>query len=345
MKIDKLRELVLVLVSIVLIVFLIKYLKIFKYLKNLFVILIPLFIGFIYAWMFRPLLSKMEKLINRNCSCIVLFLVIILLFSLVIYCLVPMFYREIMELVEMFPIYFSKIEVKVESIGLKGSLDKIVSFIVNNVPSYLLSMVSCIFKYIGVVIIGLILGLYISMDYEKIVKTIYDFIPKKYKCFVINISQEVSDAVRKCVNGTLLVALFVLILDSVGFLVIGLDSAIMLGIICGITDLIPYVGPYIGGIIAVLVGFTESKFLGIVTLIIVFVVQSIENYVLQPIIMSKSIKISPVLVIVGLLIFGNLFGIVGMIFATPILAIIKVFVCKLDNVIRRCKKDILDFKY
>ena len=158
MKIDKLKELVLVLVSIVLIVFLIKYLKIFKYLKNLFVILIPLFIGFIYAWMFRPLLSKMEKLINRNCSCIILFLVIILLFSLVIYCLVPMFYREIMELVEMFPIYFSKIEVKVESIGLKGSLDKIVSFIVNNVPSYLLSMVSCIFKYIGVVIIGLILG-------------------------------------------------------------------------------------------------------------------------------------------------------------------------------------------
>lgn len=345
MRIDKLKELVLLLVSIILIVFLIKYLNVFKYLKMIFVIMIPLFIGFIYAWIFNPLIDKLSEKINRNCSCVLLFLIIILLFSLFIYFLVPMFYKECMEFIEIIPKYFEKLKVRVNDLGFKNIFDNMISFVGDKLPLYFVNFVSNIFRYVGVTVIGLILGLYISIDYERIVKAIYDLIPKKYKCLVINLSQEVSGAVRKCVNGTLLVALFVFILDSVGFIIIGLDSAILLGIICGITDLIPYVGPYIGGIVAVLVGFTESKFLGIITLIIVFVVQSIENYVLQPIIMSKSIKISPILVIISLLLFGRIFGIVGMIFATPILAIIKVLLCKIDNVIKRCKKDKLDFKY
>ena len=66
------------------------------------------------------------------------------------------------------------------------------------------------------------------------------------------------------------------------------------------------------------------------------IVQSIENYVLQPIVMSKSIKISPILIIIGLLVFGNLFGVLGMILATPILAIIKVFVEYLKKARNKC---------
>lgn len=66
------------------------------------------------------------------------------------------------------------------------------------------------------------------------------------------------------------------------------------------------------------------------------IVQSIENYVLQPIVMSKSIKISPILIIIGLLVFGNLFGVLGMILATPILAIIKVFIEYLKKARNKC---------
>ena len=112
----------------------------------------------------------------------------------------------------------------------------------------------------------------------------------------------------------------------------------LLGMICGVTDLIPYVGPYIGGGVAVLVGFTESKRLGILCLIVCLVVQVIESYVLQPMVMSKSIKISPVLIIVGLLLFGRMFGVFGMIMATPILAMGKVVVTHLGPVLRKCGK-------
>lgn len=338
MKRDKLKELVLILVAVILVVFLIKYLNIFKYLGSLFTVLIPLFIGFVYAWIFNPLIVKLNKKVNRNIICIFLFLLFILLFSMFIYYLVPMFYKEIMEFIELLPGVLSKIEIKVETIGLRDMLDKLISFVVNSLPNYFISFVKGTFKYVGVIVIGLILGLYMSFDYERIVSYVYGIVPKKYKCVVINLSQDVSSTVRRCVNGTLLVAGSVFILDSICFMFIKLDNAILLGMICGITDLIPYVGPYIGGAIAVLVGFTESKRLGIMCLIICLVVQCIENYVLQPIIMSKSIKMSPILIIVGLLVFGKFLGIFGMIMATPILAMLKVILTHVEPVLRRCRK-------
>ncbi len=338
MKIKKIKELVLILVAIILVVFLIKYLNIFKYLGIILTVLIPLFIGFIYAWIFNPLIVKFSKKVNRNIVSILLFIVFVFLFSLFIYYLVPMFYKEIMEFIELLPSVLSKIEVKVESIGLRDMLDKLISFVMNRLPDYFISFVKGTFKYVGVIVIGLILGLYISFDYERIVSNMYGIVPKKYKCVVINLSQDVSNTVRRCVNGTLLVALFVFILDSICFLIIGIDNALLLGMICGVTDLIPYVGPYIGGAIAVLVGFTESKKLGILCLIVCLVVQMIESYVLQPVVMSKSIKISPVLIIVGLLLFGKILGIFGMILATPILAMIKVIVTHLEPVLRKCRK-------
>jgi predicted PurR-regulated permease PerM len=247
-----------------------------------------------------------------------------------------MFYKEIMEFINLLPNLLSKIEIKVESIGLQDMLDKLILFVVNSLPNYFISFVKSTFKYVGVIVIGLILGLYISFDYKKIVNNIYSIVPRKYKCVFINLSQDVSSTVRKCVNGTLLVALFVFILDSISFFVIGLDNSLLLGIICGITDLIPYVGPYIGGLIAVLVGFTESKKLGILCLIICLIVQMIESYVLQPVVMSKSIKISPVLILVGLLMFGKFFGVFGMVLATPILAMGKVVGTHLGPVLRKC---------
>ncbi len=338
MKLEKLKEIVLFLIAIILVVFIVKYLKIIPYLKLILEILIPLFVGFIYAWLVNPLVNKLSKGYKRNFICVALFLFIIIIILLFFYLLIPTIYKEISELSDILPSFFGILVGKIKTWGLRVYLDKILAFFMDNLPLYLVSLVKGLFKYLGITLIGLILGLYISMDYEKIVTMINDIIPKKYKCVFINLTQEVSMEVRKCVNGTLLVAFCVFVMDTILFMIVGLDASLLLGILCGITDLIPYIGPYIGSILAVYVGFTESKMLGIITIIICVIVQSIENYVLQPIVMSKSIKISPVLIILGLLLFGNLFGIVGMILATPIIAIIKVCVEHLQRAIKKCKE-------
>lgn len=338
MKLDKLKELVLFLVAIILSVFIIKYLKIFTYLKLILGILVPLFVGFIYAWLLNPLINKLSKGHKRNFICIALFLVIITIILLFFYLLIPTIYKEISELSDILPSFFEIIGRKINNLGLREYIDRGLAFLVDKIPLYLVNLVKGLFKYLGITLVGLILGLYISMDYEKIVKMIDELVPQKFKCIYTNLTKDVSTEVRKCVNGTLLVAFCVFVMDSILFMIVGLDASLLLGILCGITDLIPYIGPYIGGILAVCVGFTESRMLGIVTIIICVIVQSIENYILQPIVMSKSIKISPVLIIIGLLLFGNLFGIVGMILATPIIAIIKVCLEHLKLAINKCKE-------
>lgn len=334
----KLKEIVLFLLAIILIVFIVRYTKILSFVKKILIILIPVFIGFVYAWLLNPLIKKLDKKNKRGIISVLVFLGVILIIGVFLYFLIPVFYQEIAELIEILPELFGKIEDKINNMGFKDCLDNILTFLVNNVPLYLVNFVKSLFKYLGVIGIGLILGLYMSIDYEKIVKKIYDIVPKKHKCVVINLSQEVSEEVRKCVNGTLFVAFCVFVMDSLCFWLIGLDAPLLFGALCGITDLIPYIGPYIGGIAAVCVGFTESKLVGILTIILCVVVQSIENYVLQPIVMSKSIKISPVLIIIGLLVFGNLFGVVGMILATPCVAIIKVIAEHISGVLEKCKE-------
>ena len=337
-KLNRLRELVLILVSIILFIFIIKYLKLVHFISTLCKILTPVLIGFIYAWLVSPFISRLSKKYKRSVVSVCLFLVIILLVGLFLYFLIPTIYEEIHEVVDLLPSFFDMINNKISKIGLDGSIEKIGDYLFINLPVFLVDMVKCIFKYLGVFVVGLILGLYMSMEYEKMVSFIYRCIPKKIKCVFIELSQKVSCEVRKCVNGTLLVAFLVFIMDTICFLILKLEAPILLGMLCGITDLIPYVGPYIGGGVAVLVGFTESKTLGIITIVCCFAVQSIENYVLQPIVMSKSIKISPILVIIGLLIFGNLFGIFGMILATPIVAILKVIVEHFYESLEKCKK-------
>lgn len=141
---------------------------------------------------------------------------------------------------------------------------------------------------------------------------------------VASLVEKIGFEVRKCVNGTLLVACMVFVCDTIGFSIIGLKSALLFGLFCGITDLIPYIGPYLGTAVATVVGLTQSPLIGLGVFIIACVVQLVESYVLQPIVMSKATNLHPVIIICGLLIFGHFFGIVGMILATPIMSVIKV---------------------
>ena len=112
---------------------------------------------------------------------------------------------------------------------------------------------------------------------------------------------------------------------------IGLNAPVLFAVFCVVTNIIPYVGPYIGGIPAILVGFTQSPLIG--TLILVFIVatQSIEGNFLHPIIMGRKMDLHPVTIVISLLIFEHFFGIMGMVVATPVVAVLKVIYVFLDE--------------
>ena len=104
----------------------------------------------------------------------------------------------------------------------------------------------------------------------------------------------------------------VFITQSIGLTIAGLEAPILFALFCAVTDIIPYFGPYIGGIPAVLVGFSMSPMTGICVLVAIIIAQFLESNFLQPLVMGKTMKLHPVTIMIGLLIFGHFFGILGM---------------------------------
>jgi predicted PurR-regulated permease PerM len=155
---------------------------------------------------------------------------------------------------------------------------------------------------------------------------------------VRDIFNEVNTAFRRFINGALADSTLVFIVSSIAFAIAGLKAPLLFGLFCGITNIIPYAGPYIGGAPAVIVAFSQSTSIGIFVLIALIIIQTLEGNFIQPLIMSKSARLHPVTVIIGLLIFGHFFGIIGMAISTPVIGACKALFLFFDE-----KYHILDY--
>ena len=173
-------------------------------------------------------------------------------------------------------------------------------------------------------ILGLMIGFYMLFDFNKINDFIEENIPKRWKHGYKDLSKRLNDSLRDYLQGLFLVMLLVFITQSIGLTLAGLEAPLIFALFCALTDVIPYFGPYIGAIPAIIVGFTISPFVGLGCIISILVVQALENNFYQPLIMGHTMKLHPVTIMLGLLIFQHFFGIVGMIVATPVIACAKV---------------------
>lgn len=302
----------------------------------------PLFIGFIVAWIFNPIVKRLEqKGLPRIIGSLLVYSILIIFLTVFIRILVPTIYNQLNELLSNLPEIFTGIESYANNLldslsNLKGfdlsslkvnvieTMNHFFTSFTTNLPTMMFDFVTSFFSSLLTIGFGLIIGLYMLFDFDSINHHLLNLFPKKNRFEISLLISNISTEVRKSVNGTLLVATAVFIGDSIGFALIGLQAPLLFGFFCGLTDLIPYIGPYIGGAAAVLIGFSQSSIIGIMTLIVAVIVQLLENFVLQPVIMSKTTKLHPVTIILGLLIFEHFFGIVGMILATPCIALAKV---------------------
>ena len=174
---------------------------------------------------------------------------------------------------------------------------------------------------------------------DENVENLYLLIPKKYREETRRLLYSLNIPLKKFVQGALLDCSVIFVINAIGFSIIGLKAPLLFALFCAITNVIPYVGPYIGGAPAVIIGLTQSTSIGIIVLIFIVIVQALEGNLLQPLIMSKTTKLSPIVIILGLLVFGHFFGIWGMVLSTPILGVLKELLNFFDE-----KYDFLNFK-
>lgn len=341
-KILHLFYIVMIIAIVLIVTIILREWGVIGFLLSVLKVLSPLFIGFIIAWILNPLVKKMEsKGIPRIIGSLIIYGVFVIILLIFIRILIPTFYTQLNELLTNLPEIFAGVETYINNffdnlsnvknfdlssvkINIMETMNNLLTEFTTSLPTSIINLIGTLFSSLLTIGFGLIIGLYMLFDFDSINRHLLNLFPKKNRFEISLLITNISTEVRKSVNGTLLVASMVFVGDSIGFAIIGLQAPLLFGFFCGLTDLIPYVGPYIGGAAAVIIGFSQSSITGVMTLIIVVVIQLIENFILQPIVMSKTMKLHPVTIIVGLLIFEHFFGIIGMILATPCIALAKV---------------------
>lgn len=338
-----------VIAAILLSTYLIKEWKLLEIIKEFLIVISPIFIGFLIAWLFEPLVTKMQKRkMPRVLACIIVYAAIIGLLFLIVYLFIPSLISEVKDFVKVAPDIYDDLSnfalniIKrfdtndyVNIAALKKELTRWLSdfglSIASDLPKYILSIGKALISGGINLVLGLMVGFYLLYDFNKVNDFIFNLLPESIKYGYKDLTNRINTSLRSYVQGVLLVMFLVFITQSIGLTIAGLEAPILFALFCAVTDIIPYFGPYIGGIPAVIVGFTMSPITGICVLISIVIVQLLENNFYQPLIMGHTMKLHPVTIMIGLLIFEHFFGILGMVVATPVIACIKVFVLFLDE--------------
>lgn len=338
------------LIAIVLLgTYLIKEWGILSFIGEFLSVISPIFIGFLIAWLFEPLVKWLQKKkVPRIVGCIISYLIIFGILFLLLYLLIPTFIDQIKDFAATIPELlknsqkildkffetFSRVtDIKVSGIKKEVymALENLGVILTTNIPATLINIGKSIFSGGVTFILGLMIGFYILYDFNKIKENIENILPKTWRKNYRELSTRLNNSLRNYFQGLFFIMILIFITQSIGLTLAGLQAPLIFALFCALTDVIPYFGPYIGAIPAVIVGFTASPLTGILVIISILIVQLIENNFYQPLIMGHTMKLHPVTIMIGLLVFQHFFGIIGMIVATPVIAAFKVITNYLDE--------------
>ncbi|MCP4537030.1 MAG: AI-2E family transporter [Chloroflexi bacterium] len=212
---------------------------------------------------------------------------------------------------------------------LVGAIQSFVSSVAEGTVDIVRNVASGIFW----LIIILTVAFYLVKDAARFAEQFDDLAPPDYREDMVHIRHQITDVWNAFLRGQLVMGLAMVVLTTVVCAIVGLPYALVLGLIAGVTEFIPNVGPIIALIPAVLVAlfkgstvFVEMNPLGFAGLVLLLylIIQQIEGNVLLPRIMGESLNLHPLIVLIGIIVGGNMAGIVGMLLAAPVLATLRV---------------------
>lgn len=167
---------------------------------------------------------------------------------------------------------------------------------------------------------------YFLKDYKLMEKVVWYLTPRQWRKKGSYLLKDIDKSLGNFIRGQILVSLSAGILTMIGLWIIDVPYPIILGIFVGITDIIPFFGPFIGMLPALLVALFQSGKLFFLTLLVIFIVQQIEGNILSPIIVGKTLRLHPALIMFALIAGIEIGGVAGLILAVPLLSIAKVVV-------------------
>lgn len=320
-------------------------------LKHATVLAAPVFFSFVIAYLFNPVVNYLEKKTRLSRTAVAGLLMVTFVF-LVIILLVNLF-PYIIEQVELaadkFPDTLERFSQKIKvlsdyitqnfsqyvgNIDLMSKIEAMLSSGLNNLSAIMVAAFSSIYSVLLILLYLVFVPLisyYFIKDAKKIQRSFFGLVPARYKERIINRVEQMDVILSSFIRGQAIVVLILAVLYSIGLSIIGLPFAILIGVIAGIGDIVPYFGTVLGFIVSLIVGFSHYQSIEelLLILLVFIIVKGSENWYFYPKIVGKEVGLHFVWVLVSIVFFGRLFGFWGLLVCIPSAAGFKVHINEL----------------
>lgn len=305
-------------------------------------IISPFIYALVLAYILNPLVNYLEKKnIKRVYASLLLLAGILVFISLIFVNIIPRIGNDLSVFVLEIPNIFNFIENFVHEIragesnilpsyfsnliDIDQEIQRLSTILRNSFSNLSTALIQTTGKLLDIILTPIITFYYLK-DKEKLLASSSKLLQRDGFKILSDILKDIDRVLGGFIKGQLIVATFIGILTGVGAAVLGVPYSVTIGLVAGVTNIIPYFGPCIGGILPVILALMKSPITALWVVIWIIVVQQIESVLISPQIMSHSVGLHPLTVVFSVMLFGNIFGIWGMIIGVPLAGAIKVVV-------------------
>jgi predicted PurR-regulated permease PerM len=305
----------------------------------------PMLLAGVLYYLFRPIVNFLDQQrVPKTLAIISIYLLVVGLITVLVILVGPILQKQVNSLVNNFPFlineirnifiefqeneWFSRFQAT-ETLSLNKISENMTQYInqaFNIISTNISGLIGFVANVIIIFIIIPFILFYMLKEGEKAPTQVLKLLPEKQRIEGKKILSDMDVKLSSYIQGQILVSLCVGILMYAGFLIIGIEYSLILALIAMFTNVIPFVGPWIGTVPALIVAIIHSPFMIVKVLIVIVVVQQFESNFISPQIMGKKLAVHPLTIILLLIVAGRFAGIIGMLLAVPTYAVCKVVI-------------------
>jgi len=285
-------------------------------------------IGISFSLAIQPLINFLSEKtkIPRLLSLIIVFVMLALIVVAALYIIVPVFINELYDFILHLNETLSKItklNIILSKVNIVQTINENLETIISKTYKSTTDTFLFVLKFIVFVISTIVISLYLSLEKDGVKKMIEAIIPEPYEKGALIIFNNFDKKIRKWLITQIILSTFIGLSVFIATFLMGIKYPFVLGITSGILEVVPIIGPIISGTLTFILALSQSFELALYALIFFVALQQIENHILIPVLMGKTMKIHPVLIVFSLLAGSEIAGFVGIILAVPISILIQ----------------------
>lgn len=297
------------------------------------------FVAWVMSSALDPWISHLKRYrIPRGVGILSVYVTAGAILTISIILLVPPVTNELTSITQNFPSYYEPIRASLEGIKETSSQYGLLSAVqqgLDNAARSISGATTGIYGAVSSIITGivtlvgiLVIAFYMTVDEDGLKQFVRSLTPASYQPYIIHKVSQIQQRLSGWLGGQLLLMIFVGVLSGVSLWILGVKYSLVLGILAGIFEIVPVIGPVLSAVPAIFFAFTDfatAPYKPFIVLIMFVVIQQVENQFLVPRVMKQAVGLNPIIIIVSLLIGAKLGGLFGVLLAVPFVAIIDVF--------------------